>query len=175
LRLARELAPVPDIGRLAAELGADVPSQLSPGLVLGTGAGDVVSRRGPLAEHALIIVPSPHRLGAAEVYAEADRLGLPRSPEDLASVAGELPFVNDLQTAAISLCPSIDDALAAVRATGADHALVTGSGPTVFGVFWGAEGRERADLAARDIPAAKTAIPVGADFGHPHFPAQSEA
>jgi 4-diphosphocytidyl-2-C-methyl-D-erythritol kinase len=175
LRLAQQIAPVADIARLAAELGADVPSQLTPGLVLGTGAGDVVTRRPPRAAHALVIVPSPHGLATADVYAEADRLGLPRSPGDLVRAAEKLPFVNDLEPAAISLCPSIVDALTAVRAAGADHALVTGSGPTVFGLFWGPDAMSRAEAAVRDIPAAKTALPVGADFGHPQFPAQSGA
>jgi 4-diphosphocytidyl-2-C-methyl-D-erythritol kinase len=175
LRLAQQIAPVPDSAELAAELGADVPSQLSPGLVLGIGAGDVVEPREPLPEHALVIVPSPHCLATADVYAEADRLGLPRSAEDLARAAETLPFVNDLEPAAISLCPSIADALSAVRSAGADHGLVTGSGPTVFGLFWGPDAPGRAEGAAREIPGAKTAVPVGADFGHPRFPAQSGA
>lgn len=174
LRLAQELAPVPDVVRLATELGSDVPSQLEPGLVLGTGAGEIVAAREPLPEHAFVIVPSPHGLATADVYAEADRLELQRSPEDLARAARELPFVNDLEPAAISLCPPIADSLAAVRSTGADHVLVTGSGPTVFGLFWGPDASQRADAAATEVPAAKSALPVGVDFGHPHFPAQSE-
>lgn len=173
LRLARELAPVPDIDGLAAELGSDVPAQMSPGLVLGAGAGDVISQRDPLPEHAFVIVPSPHGLATADVYAEADRLELPRSPEDLARAAEQLPFVNDLQPAAVSLCPSIADTLDAVEAAGADHVLVTGSGPTVFGLYWGPDASGRAEAAARDVPAAKSAVPVGAEFGHPRFPAQS--
>ena len=173
LRLAQRLAPVPDLERFAAELGADVPSQLSPGLVLGTGAGDVIEAREPLPEHAFVIVPSPYALSTADVYAEADRLGLQRSSDDLVRAAVELPFVNDLEPAAVSLCPSIVDGLTALRAGGADHALVTGSGPTVFGLFWGSDAAGRAEAVARDIPAAKSAVPVGADFGHPRFPAQS--
>jgi 4-diphosphocytidyl-2-C-methyl-D-erythritol kinase len=175
LRLAQHVAPVPDIYRLAAELGADVPSQLDPGLVLGTGVGDVVSRREPLSEHALVIVPSPHQLATADVYAEADRLGLARPSTELAAfaTAEELPFVNDLEPAATSLCPSITEALAAMRAADADHALVAGSGPTVFGVFWGPDSSRRAQAAARLLPAAKSAVPVGADFGYPRVPSQS--
>src|SRR5262249_50241659 len=44
LRLAPLLAPVSanDVVALACSLGADVPSQLRPGLTLGTGAGDVI-------------------------------------------------------------------------------------------------------------------------------------
>ena len=51
---------------------------------------------------------------------------------------------NDLQDAARSLCPAIDKALEATLAAGADHALVSGSGPTVLGVFVGSGHRERA-------------------------------
>jgi 4-diphosphocytidyl-2-C-methyl-D-erythritol kinase len=174
LRLAQHIAPFPDAMRLASELGADVPSQLTPGLVLGTGAGEVVTPRAPREAHALVIVPSPRALSTAEVYAEADRLELGRSSEELARAAEELPFVNDLEPAAISLCPSISDALGAVRSAGADHVLVTGSGPTVFGLFWGPDAMRRAEAAAQDIPAAQTAVPVGPDFGHPQFPAQSD-
>ena len=66
------------VAELAAELGADVPSQLDPGLAVGTGAGELVQRRAPLAPHAYLIVPLPHFLSAGEVYREADRLELPR-------------------------------------------------------------------------------------------------
>jgi 4-diphosphocytidyl-2-C-methyl-D-erythritol kinase len=176
LRLARSLAPIPDeaLAEWAAELGSDVPSQLEPGLTLGTGAGDRIARREPLREHALVIVPLEHRLSAADVYAEADRLGLARSAEELSELlASELPFVNDLEPAAISLCPAVTDALAAVRATGADLAFVTGSGPTVCGLFWGQDAPDRAEAAARHLPAAKCAVPVQADFGYPRNPAQS--
>ena len=97
-----------------------------------------------------MIVPLPHRLSTAEVYAEADRLGL-RDDElefvakvpDLWSVlspGARLPgrfVVNDLEPAAVSLCPDIEGALSAVRDAGADHAFVSGSGPTVAGLYWG--------------------------------------
>ena len=44
----------------------------------------------------------------------------------------------------------------------------------VVGLFWGPDASQRADAAAEVIPAAKSAVPVGADLGHPHFPAQSD-
>jgi 4-diphosphocytidyl-2C-methyl-D-erythritol kinase len=71
------------------------------------------------------------------------------------------------------LCPSIASALGAARAAGADHALVCGSGPTVAGLFWGADGAERAADAAQslseDYAGAVAAQPVGAEFGLPVF------
>jgi 4-diphosphocytidyl-2-C-methyl-D-erythritol kinase len=186
LRLASAVAPVASavLGELAAELGADVPSQLTPGLVLGTGAGEMVEAAEPLAPHALVIVPQPFGLSTAEVYREADRLGLPRSLQDLAVrlaevraalVAGaRLPaelLVDDLEAAALSLRPEIGTALEAVRASGASPAMVSGSGPTVFGVYWGEAAPERAAAAAEALadryPGVCSVVPVAAGFGNP--------
>ncbi len=186
LRLANELEPVAEqaLADLAAELGADVASQLVPGLALGTGVGDRVRGQHPLAPHALLIVPQPQRLATREVYAEADRLNLPRDRAELErklaelqaalSSGGRVPaglVVNDLEAAALSLLPQIGDALHAVSEAGADHALVSGSGPTVFGIFWGEDGRDRAVRAEANVgqrfPAATVAAPVQAEFGEP--------
>ena len=85
IRLTQHLHPLADdeLQELAAELGSDVPSQLRPGLALGTGAGHQVDRLQALAPHAFVIVPLPHQLSTAAVYAEADRLGLARAPAEL--------------------------------------------------------------------------------------------
>jgi 4-diphosphocytidyl-2-C-methyl-D-erythritol kinase len=49
---------------------------------------------------------------------------------------GDLPpLANDLEPAARSLCPAIDEALAAARGVAAAWAMVSGSGPTVVGLF----------------------------------------
>jgi 4-diphosphocytidyl-2-C-methyl-D-erythritol kinase len=159
LRLARE--DIGDLDRLAAELGADVPSQLDPAFALVGGAGEVVE---PLAEPAhfgIVLVPDDEGLSTAEVYAEADRLGLGREPAELEEIAAELRratrggasplayrelLVNELAHAAVSLRPRISGALEALRDAGAEVALVTGSGPTAFGLF--------ADVAAADAAAA---------------------
>ncbi len=83
LRLAARLEPVSHsvLSELAVGLGADVPSQLAPGLALGTGAGDIVHSLRALGPHAFLILPQPVGLATAEVYREADRLGLPRPAE----------------------------------------------------------------------------------------------
>jgi len=180
LRLAPRLAPVrpEDVAALAAELGSDVPAQLTPGLSLGSGAGEQVSPLAPLPQHSFVIVPlTGQRLSTAAVYAEADRLGLPRAGEELEALrleldralapGGPLPpslLVNDLEPAARALCPAIGEALLAVSDAGADHAFVCGSGPTVAGMFWGERGAERARDAAerlvRRFPGAVAVAPV---------------
>lgn len=148
LRLARD--QLGDLGAVAAELGADVPSQLDPGLCLVGGAGESVEPLPRPGEYAIALIPAAEGLSTAAVYAEADRLGPGRAPAELeaaraalrgAAVEGASPLayldllVNDLQPAAISLRPQIAGALAALSDAGAALAAVTGSGPTVFGLF----------------------------------------
>jgi 4-diphosphocytidyl-2-C-methyl-D-erythritol kinase len=148
LRLAAgEVANLPE---LAAELGADVPSQLTPSLALVEGAGERVERLPDPLPHAVVLLPDGGGLSTAEVFAEADRLGLGRSSGELAAFAARLRAVagagasplsysellaNDLEPAARSLRPGIGAALDALRAAGAPLALLTGSGPTAFGLF----------------------------------------
>jgi 4-diphosphocytidyl-2-C-methyl-D-erythritol kinase len=188
LRLAVAVAPERpvELAELAAALGADVPSQLAPGLAVGTGAGELVESVEPLAAHALVILPQRSALSTADVFAEADRLGLQRDHDDLeyryrqlvaaltpgARLPDEL-LVNDLEPAAISLCPPIAEALQAARAAGAEHAILCGSGPTVAGLFWGVDGPSRAAEAASALagrfPGAASASPVAAAFGLPRF------
>ena len=179
LRAARSLAPVSDedVAELAASLGADVPSQLRPGLSLGTGAGDVIQALDPLAPHAFAIVPQAFGLSTADVYREADRLGLPRDASDLAArvrqirAGAPLAHVNDLEPAAVSLRPQIGAALDALRDTGADHAMLSGSGPTVFGLYQGEDAAQRAEAAAVRLsdryPGATSASPVREEFAAP--------
>jgi len=148
LRLAR--GEVHDLAALAAEIGADVPSQLEPALALVGGAGERVERLPEPAPHAVVLLPDGGGLGTTEVFAEADRLGLGRGPEELAELASRLRvaagagasplayaelLANDLEPAARSLRPEIGEALEALREAGAPLALLTGSGPTAFGLF----------------------------------------
>jgi 4-diphosphocytidyl-2-C-methyl-D-erythritol kinase len=164
LRLARgEIAELP---ALAAELGADVPSQLVPSLALVRGAGEEVERLPAPAPHAAVLLPDGGGLGTADVFAEADRLGLGRSADELAELAPHLReaagagaspleypqlLVNDLEPAARSLRPGIGDALEELREAGAPVAILSGSGPTAVGLFADLAGaREAAETIDRD-------------------------
>ena len=162
LRLAGD--EVDGLSELAAELGADVPSQLDQAFALVGGAGDVVEPLSPPRHFGVVLIAADDGLSTAEVYVEADRLGLGRDPEELDSIAGELReaagqgaspleyhelLVNDLAHAALSLRPAIGGALTALKDAGAEVALVTGSGPTAFGVF--------DDIAAADAAAGQLA------------------
>jgi 4-diphosphocytidyl-2-C-methyl-D-erythritol kinase len=111
----------------------------------------------------VLVLPAAAALSTPDVYREADRLGLTRPHAALEEVDTR-EIHNDLQDAARSLCPAVDAALDTARAVGADHALVSGSGPTVVGLFLGAEGPARARKAIRAWPRAFAAEPVGEEW-----------
>jgi 4-diphosphocytidyl-2-C-methyl-D-erythritol kinase len=86
----------------------------------------------------------------------AGEAGSGRTPLDYQEL-----LVNDLEHAALSLRPEIREALDALRDAGAAATLLTGSGPTAFGLF--------PDLAAADRAASM--LPprwVGAIVAAPH-------
>jgi 4-diphosphocytidyl-2-C-methyl-D-erythritol kinase len=160
LRLAA--GEVAELERLAVGIGADVPSQLLPSLALVRGAGERVARLPDPQPHAVVLLPGGGGLATGEVFAEADRLGLGRSADELdalaerlltAAGAGASPLAyadllaNDLEPAARALRPEIGEALENLRAAGAPLALLTGSGPTAFGLF--------RDLAEARVAAAR--------------------
>jgi 4-diphosphocytidyl-2-C-methyl-D-erythritol kinase len=188
LRLAAAASGVGDrelLLELAAGLGADVSAQLRPGRWLASGAGEVLSELPPpRQEVGLLLLPFEDGLATSSVYAEADRLQLGRPMAELGrrgallreALCGGAPvpadaelLQNDLERAAISLCPQIERALIDVRDGGAELAFVSGSGPTVVGVFPGAGARSslaRADAAlASRRPAVIACTPVNARAG----------
>jgi 4-diphosphocytidyl-2-C-methyl-D-erythritol kinase len=172
LRLAR--SEVEGVEELASGLGADVASQLDPGLALVGGAGERVDPLPPPGEYAVVLVPDAAGLPTAEVYAEADGLGLGREAGELyelrerlrdAARGGRSPLdyadllANDLQEAALSLRPAIAGALEALDDVGAARSLITGSGPTAFGLF---PDIAAADTAASELPPRYAAAIVAA-------------
>jgi 4-diphosphocytidyl-2-C-methyl-D-erythritol kinase len=147
LRAANALAGAPldaaGLRALGARLGADVPSQVEPRHALVTGAGESVEAV-ELPAMTLLLVPDAAGLATADVYAQADALGPTREqldPDHAREVAARpledlaAALENDLEGAALSLRPELSERMDALRAAGALAARVTGSGPTVFGVF----------------------------------------
>ncbi len=174
---------------LARQLGADVPAQSAPGRWLATGAGERL-RELPAPSHpfGVLLLPVAAELSTAAVYVRADELGVGRTARELKDLEHELAVAfelsaavpdarellhNDLQAAAISLCPQIELALNQALEAGADVAFVSGSGPTVVGLFLRANGPGRAEravdglLGERELagePPAICAAPVDGAF-----------
>lgn len=192
LRLARHASGLGDeqlLRTLAGGLGADVPAQVSPGRWLVGGAGERLQELAPASSRfGVLVLAAEVMLSTAAVYREADRLGVARTRPELSVRAAELHSAleqgaslpaaaellhNDLQRAALSLCPEIATALEQVRRAGAQLALVSGSGPTVIGLFPHpgpspggglALARAAAEKLSGRVPAPLCAAPIDAAF-----------
>jgi 4-diphosphocytidyl-2-C-methyl-D-erythritol kinase len=129
---------------LAAELGSDVPFALLGGTAMGSGRGDQLAPVLGRGRYSWVLALSDVGLSTPEVYAECDRLRSKlRVPDptpsasmmtalrsgDAASLGRALS--NDLQPAALSLQPRLDEVLRAGMDNGALGGIVSGSGPTV--------------------------------------------
>lgn len=141
---------VGDLAGIAALIGADVPSQLDPMPCLVEGVGQKITTLPRPAEHWVVLLPLEPGLSTAAVFAEADRMGLPRKSGELAPISEKLwavasgavspldypgLLVNDLEPAALALMPEIGSAKDRLADAGAGHVGMSGSGPTVFGLF----------------------------------------
>ncbi len=191
LRLASAASGLGDESLLLAiaqQLGADVPALLAPGRWLAEGAGERLRPLLPPASPlAVLVLPSASHLSTADVYAAADRLSIARETDSLVELACALRLAfeqgaplpreeslldNDLQAAAIELCPDIKRMLARVRESRAEIALLSGSGPTVIGLFSGPDAIDRARQAAQSLgdlaPAPIVAVAVQLDFAQAH-------
>lgn len=142
-----------------AEVGSDVAFAVLGGTAVGRGRGEQLSPAlVPPSQYHWVLAFADGHLATPEVYAMLDRQRADATvpPPDLdATLMGALragdpvrvgkALTNDLQAAALALCPALRKTLAAGREFGALGALVSGSGPTCLFL---ARNRERAlDLA----------------------------
>jgi 4-diphosphocytidyl-2-C-methyl-D-erythritol kinase len=140
-----------DDGRLmeiGVRLGADVPFFIFKKTALAEGIGE---RLTPIAEipalWLTIVNPNIH-VSTAWVYQNLqlttgkDTHIIPRFYRDAAEVCAIL--ANDLETVTVKRFPVIGEIKQRLIAAGAGGALMSGSGPTVFGVFADEAGARRA-------------------------------
>lgn len=133
-----------ELEEIAAELGSDVPFALTGGTALGTGRGEQIVPVLATGTFEWLFALTHEGLSTPSVYAECDRLregeDVPEpQPSDglLASLrSGDVHGValamhNDLESAAMSLMPSLRPLMEMGLEMGALCALVSGSGPTV--------------------------------------------
>ena len=157
----------PDSDALAAialQLGADVPYFLAPQPAFVSGIGEQIEPIDSLPSFALVIANPGISVATAEVYRVADLLrdsltepeagstmrAISRLRGDIADQGPALAdlLVNDLEPAAIRLCPPIGRLLGRLKEAGALSVVMSGSGGTVFGVF---PDREAAEMAAKSL------------------------
>jgi 4-diphosphocytidyl-2-C-methyl-D-erythritol kinase len=129
---------------LGAELGSDVPFALTGGTAMGSGRGDRLAPVLGRGHYHWVFALGEVGLSTPTVYAECDRLRATlRVPEPVPSASmmtalrsGDAAalgraLTNDLQPAAISLLPRLEEVLRTGIEYGALGGVVSGSGPTV--------------------------------------------
>jgi 4-diphosphocytidyl-2-C-methyl-D-erythritol kinase len=136
--------------RLAGRLGADVPFFLERGPAVGRGIGTCLSPM-PLPSYWYLLLNPGVRLSTRWVYEHLDLAGLPAAPP-LETWGPEHPETwvrNDLGTVALQRLPELATHLDNLREAGAWTQGISGSGPTLFGLFSNRETAYQAGLKLR--------------------------
>ena len=132
------------LAEIGAQVGSDVPALVLGGPVLMEGRGERVTRLTGGRETVNLVLANPGVFSSTkEVYAActprlsaddsiASRMRIALAEGDVPGIAAVL--MNDLQEPATALHPEIGEALAALKAAGAQGVLMSGSGSTVFGL-----------------------------------------
>lgn len=135
--------PAPRLSGLALGLGADVPACLLSEPVRMGGVGEILGVAPALPPCGMVLVNPGVPVSTAEVFrartdsAYSEPPTLPARWADVGSMATDLRAMrNDLEEAAVRLCPEIEQTLAWLSArTGCLLARMSGSGATCFGLF----------------------------------------
>ncbi len=137
--------------KMGRSLGADVPFFILNRPAIAEGIGDRLTVYDGIRPFFLLLVAFPFGVSTAEVYKNLN-LALTNCKKANTSSALEkgqdfdiLRYLcNDLETVTIHQFPEIEAAKRCLVDHGADGALMSGSGPTVFGLFETAEKRNQA-------------------------------
>ena len=136
-------------------LGADVPYCIMRGTVLAEGIGEILTPLPPLPKCYVLIAKPPLSASTRTVYEKIDREGIKSHPDidgilaglqegDLQQVAGSMG--NVLEQVMLEEHPVLQRIKDVMIGSGALNAMMSGSGPTVFGIFT-SRGRARAAAA----------------------------
>ncbi|HIU64630.1 MAG TPA: 4-(cytidine 5'-diphospho)-2-C-methyl-D-erythritol kinase [Candidatus Avacidaminococcus intestinavium] len=133
-----------ELESLASELGSDVPFCVRGGTALATGRGEVVQSLVDLPELVVLVAKPPFAISTAWAYQQFSLNKRGNSPDILALQKAveqaHLPAVyqnmgNVLETVAFNEFPVLAAIKADLLAAGALVSLMSGSGPTVFGIL----------------------------------------
>jgi 4-diphosphocytidyl-2-C-methyl-D-erythritol kinase len=151
-----------ELTEMGARLGADVPFFLTGGTALGTGTGAEITPLKDLPRKGLVVVTPGVRVSTAEAFRALGVTALTKAGAAVmlpisraeAEFHGSLCEVmsNDFEPSVFRLFPDTGRARDALKGAGAECAMLSGSGSSVFGVFENeaAAGRARAQLSASE-------------------------
>lgn len=129
---------------IGAEVGSDMPFCLRGGTALAAGRGEILTDLPPLPDCWIVLCKPPFPIPTPMLFARADSVAIRHRPDipgmrkalengDLEGVAGRLGNVfEEVLPPECGAVFAIRDALLAAGALGAG---MSGSGPTVFGIF----------------------------------------
>jgi 4-diphosphocytidyl-2-C-methyl-D-erythritol kinase len=146
-----------DLMERGVRLGADVPYCVMRGTVLAEGIGEELTKLPAMPACTILVAKPPISVSTKEVYEALDAEdgwehpdidgimeGLKEgSLEKVAACMG-----NVLEQVTVRNYPVIDEIKAVMKEEGALNAMMSGSGPTVFGIF---TDRHKAKLAQKKI------------------------
>lgn len=139
-----------EIKNIALSIGADVPFFLNPKPSVASGVGEELEVLEPAGKLPILLITFEFPISAAWAYQNRKRpFGSSEvSLEELKNYwqegSIEKLIYNDLGFAVEEKFPIIKSALKDLKDAGALNAIVSGSGPTVFGVFKNEESRDNA-------------------------------
>lgn len=144
-------------------IGADVPYCIMGGTALAEGIGEVLSPLPPMPECYILIAKPPVGVSTAFVYGNLRANELKHHPDidgmiqslkedSIADLCSRME--NVLETVTIPAYPVIDEIKKLMVSCGADGAMMSGSGPTVFGIF---TKEETAKAAMKKVEESKLA------------------
>lgn len=148
---------------LAVSLGADIPFCILGGTALAEGIGEKLSSL-PAPKQSVILIAKPNiMVSTKEVYTLLDSQTIEQHP-DIDGMVQSLEtgdfdrlidqMENVLENVTIGLHPIIQDIKTVMKECGAKNAMMSGSGPTVFGIY---EDEETAKKAMQEIKNRKLA------------------
>lgn len=143
-----------ELMKIGSELGADVPFFIFEKTAWASGIGDRLIESPPLPPFWFVLVNSGFAISTKSIY-EGLNLGLTKQSINYSiphfstqeDVIGGL--TNDLEKVTVKLHPILDEIKALLFACGARGALMSGSGPTVFGIFTDRASAEKAEHGLR--------------------------
>lgn len=137
-------ASIEELERMAVKVGADVPYCISGGTALSEGIGEVLTTL-PDAPQCVLLVAKPEiSVSTKYVY---ENLNLPsvKSHPDIDGMVQAIKakdadgvwmrMANVLETVTVKAYPIIEEIKSEMMSEGAIKSLMSGSGPTVFGVY----------------------------------------
>ena len=136
---------------MGLKLGADVPYCLRGGTMLAEGIGEALTPLAPMPHCWVVLCKPPFAVSTREVYQAIDAVDIKKRPDtagmikalekgDFAGICKRLS--NVMETVTASKRRQIGEIKAFLTENGADGTLMSGSGPTVYGLF-SDEGRAR--------------------------------